>query len=376
MPITQTPSRDPLTSPPKARPRESVDFYDARDWESAYRFFDQSAVPQLLLHLQDDLARSRRREAAWLSVILHLLVVLLFVNLPRLQHRNPAMLVSLQDQMKGKELTFLALPPDVQQVTKPKDTNIISDKDRVATSRKPQLDPKELKKILDSARPGRPRPAGPQSPTQQPTPPAIAENMPGPASQQPGQQNVSPPAQFQSQNQSSQLQPPPTPPPPKPNVKFGTGGYVGSQIDEAARGVAANRGGGGDAGDFGTNLGNGASTTGQMEVLSDTMGVDFGPYLNRVLQNVRQNWYILIPEVARPPIMKQGKVAIEFAILKDGNVAGMKLVGSSTDIALDRAAWGSITNSNPFPPLPREFGGTYLALRFYYYYNMDVRDLH
>src|SRR5262249_19385915 len=284
----------------------------------------------------------------------------------RLQHRSPAMLVSLQDQMKGKELTFLALPPDVQQVTKPKDSNIISDKDRVATSRNPQVDPKELKKILDSARPGRPGLTGPQSPNQHPAPPAIAENIPGPPSQQPGQQNVGTP-QFQSQNQSAQLPPPATPPQPKPSVKFGTGGYVGSQIDQAARGAAANRGGGGDGGDFGTNLGNGASTTGQMEVLSDTMGVDFGPYLNRVLQVVRQNWYILIPEVARPPIMKQGKVAIEFAILKDGNVAGMKLVGSSTDIALDRAAWGSITNSNPFQPLPREFGGTYLALRFYYY---------
>jgi TonB family protein len=80
--------------------------------------------------------------------------------------------------------------------------------------------------------------------------------------------------------------------------------------------------------------------------------------------------------VARPPIMKQGKVAIEFAILKNGDVAGMKLVGPSGDVALDRAAYGSITNSNPFPPLPREFGGQYLALRFYYYYNMDVRDLH
>ena len=376
MSITQTPSRDPLRTPSKIPPRESVEFYNARDWETAYRFFDESAVPQLLLHLQDDLARSRRRESAWLSVILHLLVVLLIVYAPRLEHRNPAMLLSLQDQMKGKELTFLALPPDVQQVTKPKDTNIISDKDRVASSRNPQVDPKELKKILDSARPGRPGPAGPHNPTQEQAPPAIAENIPGPASQQPGQQNISPPPQFQTQKPSAQLPVPASPPQPKPSVKFGTGGYVGSQIDQAARGVAANRGGGGEGGDFGTNLGNGASTNGQLEVLSDTMGVDFGPYLNRVLQNVRQNWYILIPEVARPPIMKQGKLALEFAILKDGQVAGLRRAASSGDDALDRAAWGSITNSNPFPPLPKEFGGTYLAVRFYYYYNMDARDLH
>ena len=36
---------------------------------------------------------------------------------------------------------------------------------------------------------------------------------------------------------------------------------------------------------------------------------------------------------------------------------------------------GSITRSNPFPPLPTEFRGPYLALRFRYYYNPDKADL-
>jgi hypothetical protein len=35
-----------------------------------------------------------------------------------------------------------------------------------------------------------------------------------------------------------------------------------------------------------------------IEVLTDTMGVDFNPYLNPVLQSVRQHWYQLIPEFA------------------------------------------------------------------------------
>jgi TonB family protein len=83
---------------------------------------------------------------------------------------------------------------------------------------------------------------------------------------------------------------------------------------------------------------------------------------------VRKNWIRLIPESDQ---MKKGKLAIEFAITKDGKVAGMKLVGSSGDVALDRAAWGGITASNPFPPLPSEFGGPYLALRFRFYYNLD-----
>src|SRR5260370_17540541 len=66
--------------------------------------------------------------------------------------------------------------------------------------------------------------------------------------------------------------------------------------------------------------------------------------------------------------MKKGRLAIEFAIMKDGQVAGMKLGESSGDVALDRPAWGSITASNPFPPLPSDFGGQYLTLRFRFYY--------
>jgi TonB family protein len=117
------------------------------------------------------------------------------------------------------------------------------------------------------------------------------------------------------------------------------------------------------------------ASDGPVEVLSDTMGVDFGPYLKQVKDNIRRNWYDLIPESARPPIMKRGKVTIEFAIRKDGRIAGMQLVGPSGDVALDRAAYGGITSNNPFPPLPAEFMGQYLALRFTFHYNPDRSEL-
>ena len=65
----------------------------------------------------------------------------------------------------------------------------------------------------------------------------------------------------------------------------------------------------------------------------------------------------------------------DIAILKDGKASGMRLDATSGDVALDRAAWGGITNSNPFPPLPQQFGGQYLALRFYFFYNPDTNDL-
>lgn len=124
--------------------------------------------------------------------------------------------------------------------------------------------------------------------------------------------------------------------------------------------------------DYGLGVGARGRQLGQLDILSDTRGVDFGPYLTKALQAVRQNWYRLIPASAQ---MEKGKLAIEFAIEKDGHVRDMRLVASSGNVALDRPAWGSITNSNPFPALPREFTGPYLALRFRYYYNPDRSDL-
>ena len=116
---------------------------------------------------------------------------------------------------------------------------------------------------------------------------------------------------------------------------------------------------------------------GPAEILTDTQGVDFDPYLKKVVQEVKANWYRLIPESAMPPVKKKGKLAIEFAILKDGNVSGMVLRASSGDVALDRAAWGGITASNPFSPLPKEFPGQNIGLRFYFYYNSpeDIRNV-
>ncbi len=322
-------------------------------------------VPALLIQLQDDLSRSRQREAFWISVVVHLAIVILVVNsgrLANLMHRRSVILVSPQDLLKQKDLTYLELPPDEQKLTKRPDTNKISDKDRIATSKAPQLDRKELKKILDSARPGAPGPSGPpvQSQPAAPAPPAQEPPSPQP-----------PP----DQNQVARLQ---TPPAERPTPNFNTGAMsAGSAIEQAARAAMSNRGGyGGDNGDYGLGQGKqGGEAIGPMDVLSDTMGVDFGPYLARVLHDVRENWYRIIPESARAPLMKKGKVSIEFAILKNGQVAGLQIVGSSGDVALDRAAYGGITASKPFPPLPTEFGGQYLALRFHFYYNPDRSDI-
>jgi TonB family protein len=189
-----------------------------------------------------------------------------------------------------------------------------------------------------------------------------------PPNPQQGQQQTSRP-QFQT-NQTAQLQMPA-----RPNNSFSKYGGVsaGSAIQQATQAAAANRGGGGgQEGDFGLGTGAHGRQQGNLEVLSDTQGVDFGPYLQRILQEVREQWYQAIPESAE---MKKGKLQIEFAITKEGKVADMRLTAPSGDVALDRAAWAGISASNPFPPLPSDFTGPYLALRFRFFYNPDKADL-
>jgi len=328
-------------------------------------------VPALLIQLQDDLSRSRQREAFWISVVVHLAIVILAVNSAKFEsllHKRAVIMVSPEDLLRQKDLTYLELPPDEQKLTQRPKTNKISDKDRVAQSKAPQLDRKELKKILDSARPGAPGQSAP--PAQQPAPQAPAAQAQQAPEEQPSPQ---PPPQ---QNSVARLQ---TPPEGRPTPNFSTGAMsAGSAIEQAARAAATNRGGytGGDGGDYGLGQGKqGNEAIGPMDVLSDTMGVDFGPYLARVLHDVKENWYRIIPESARAPLMKKGKVSIEFAILKNGQVAGLQIVGTSGDVALDRAAYGGITASKPFPPLPSEFGGQYLALRFHFYYNPERSEI-
>jgi TonB family protein len=362
MPITQIPFQDPV-APEKPQP-EQLGLYDQQDWESAYRDLD-AHVPHLLIQLQDDLERSRWREAIWISIIVHLVLAIVLWNFNLIEKTlgwHTVVVVPI-DANKDKNVTFLTLPPDLQKPTRRPNTNIASDKDRIATSRHPELDPKELRKILATPPPGAPGMTGPRA--AQPAPQAMAPNQ-----QQPQQGQPQPRPQFQS-DQQAQLQMPA-----RPNnsfSKYANGMTPGQAIQQAAQGAAANRAGGaGQEGDFGLGTGAHGRQQGALDILSDTQGVDFGPYLQRILQDVRENWYHLIPESAE---MKKGKLAIEFAITKDGKVADMRLVATSGDTALDRPAWGSITASNPFPPLPSEFTGPFLALRFRFYYNPDKADL-
>ncbi|MGC2637171.1 MAG: energy transducer TonB [Acidobacteriaceae bacterium] len=317
-----------------------------------------------LLHVIEELEGSRNwaslREKLWIALIIHMLIAWYLFYAPKYIYHVRVVDPSVVMKQRQKELTFLDLPPDLRKQPPPKPTNIISDQNRIAQTQHPTIDRKTLEELEAMRRAGQEQ--RPPSPPQQQQFPAV----PTPPQPEVAQQRPpSPPAQPLPQNNQARLEAPPAAP--EPN--FGAApANPNEQIQQAMRNAMRSGQYGGDGGAGLTPQHPGLQSG--VEVLSDTMGWDYGPYVQRVIADTKRAWYPIIPEEARPPLNKQGKVLIRFRIQPDGTVVGMSLEGPSGDVALDRSAWGGITGAAPFPPLPKAFKGPYLDLRFYFLYNI------
>ena len=106
-----------------------------------------------------------------------------------------------------------------------------------------------------------------------------------------------------------------------------------------------------------------------LQLLSDPKGVDFKPYLIRILAMVRRNWLAIIPESAR--MGRRGRVLLQFIVAHDGSVPKLVIAMPSGAEALDRAAVAGVSASVPFPALPAEFKGSEIRLQFAFSYNMQ-----
>ncbi|HEY6391130.1 MAG TPA: energy transducer TonB [Bryobacteraceae bacterium] len=105
-----------------------------------------------------------------------------------------------------------------------------------------------------------------------------------------------------------------------------------------------------------------------LELMSDPLGVDFKPYLIRILSLVRQNWFAVIPESAR--LGNRGTVQLQFVIDRSGHVPKLVIATPSGSEALDKAAVAGVSATVPFPPLPQEFKGKEIRLQFSFKYNI------
>jgi TonB family protein len=327
------------TPPNSAPPNQPIKVRTGR-----YGELEEHELIHLLDSLDDERSKARFRESVYISVIIYLAIVWFLFYGPRVLFHQPR-LINPVDVLKerDKQLTYLNAPKDLPRTAT-----------KAPKPRPQQLDQKTLQQLEAMRKAAPPAPTAPQPPTPappvtQPAPTQAATPLP-PA---PQPQQTQPPAQ-QAMVEA------PKPVPTRPN--FGNPNQTaGDAIRQAAQNAAHDHG---SAGDYSGGASSGRSGMGTgAEILSDTQGVDFGPYIRRILNDIKRNWIPLIPEEARPPLNKQGETLIRFTILPDGRIAAMTLDGSSQDQAIDRACWGGITGVGQFPPLPANFHGPNLELR-------------
>jgi TonB family protein len=300
------------------------------------------------------------RITAVASVVFHIILLVLILFLPNLL--GPHIRTNEEEDIARRQMTVL-LPPGALESLKPSPAPAPHESVRV--------DPRVIKKVAPYVEP---------PPTPQPVPEAPRRDLPSAPTPQPNVAAVAPPtnpspSQGELPKTPTKLENPDMPVPEKGLILPKTGGSAGDLIRDAARGTKPNspvavRGGGQGPSGGGGHGGKGSHGAG-IEMLTDTEGVDFNDYFRRIYYIVKGNWEAVMPPSVS--LGEQGVVSLHVKIMRDGSVPDpepVMLYGSGKE-PLDRAAVSSIRASNPFPPLPSQFKGPYIEVRYTYYYNIQ-----
>jgi TonB family protein len=300
------------------------------------------------------------RITAIASVVFHIILLVLILVLPRFL--GPHVPTPEEEEIGRRQMTVL-LPPGALESLKPSPAPAPHEAVRV--------DPRVIKKVAPHVEP---------PPTPQPVPEPPKRELPSAPTPQPNVAAVQPPPNASPSRGDLpkppvKLENPDMPVPEKGLILPKTGGSAGDLIRDAARSTKPNApiamgGGGGPIRSGGGGHGKGQAGAG-IEMLTDPQGVDFNDYLRRIYFIVRGNWYAVMPPSVE--LGEQGVVSLHVKIMRDGSVPDpepLMLYGSGKE-PLDRAAVSSIRASNPFPPLPPQFKGPYIEVRYTYYYNIQ-----
>ncbi|HJT89864.1 MAG TPA: TonB family protein [Bryobacteraceae bacterium] len=316
--------------------------------------------------------RSRRGEAALVSVLVHIALVVLLALVPATvveQHHEQRVTPLIEPPT---ELTQTA--PNKHKITKEFDSSVLQPRPRLQI---PQGAPSTTRPRAPQPAP-QPLPAAPPVPAALPEPPKVDAATPKPELPQVAQIPQIQPVERPKLELQNVAPPPPTVPRGQGRVAI-PDASVQNAIRQAVRGATPRGFTLGDDLELGPGgVGEGINLppspgvqASQLELLSDPQGVDFRPYLTQVLAAVRRNWLAVIPESAK--LGRRGRVSIQFAIAKDGSVPKLVITLNSGTDALDRGAVAGISASNPFPPLPYEYKGERIVLQFNFAYNMPRR---
>jgi TonB family protein len=332
---------------------------------------DENEEIILLPDLEDDPKGVRRGESGAISIGVHIVVIVLLLLWAKIFPGSPAEIKQINAQ--AHVMMYLNEP---------------------AVQPRPAVQPPQLsKKDLESLRAemktppvATPTPAPEPPPSPPPTPPTPAPQPPKPLPQAP--------VATTAQGLPTSTAPPATTPPPtnaqpgeirlsdvkpleSPKMPVAPTAPAGQSLEETMRGIAKDKvasGGGPTVYAPGTGPGmpsRGPGQIGGAQVISDTQGVDFNPYLQRIVVDIQRNWKAVFPEIAR--MGKRGRVMLIFEIMRDGAINKVYLKESSASDPLDKAAFAGLMASSPFPPLPNEFKGPMVRLQLGFFYNMPMQ---
>lgn len=295
------------------------------------------------------------------SVVFHILLVLLLIFSPKLF--SPHIRTNEEEEIARRQMTVL-LPPGALESLRPSPAPAPVPHEAV------RVDPRVIKKVAPHVEP---------PPVPQPEPEPPKRELPSAPTPQPNVAAAQPPpnpspSRGDLPKPQVKLENPDMPVPEKGLIGLPKNSSPGDLIRDAARGTKPNApiavgGGGPPRSGGGGRSGKGSASAG-IEMLTDTEGVDFNDYFRRIYYIVRGNWYAVMPPSV--DLGDQGVVSLHVKIMRDGSVPDpepVMLYGSGKE-PLDRAAVSSIRASNPFPPLPAQFKGPYIELRYTYYYNL------
>ena len=302
-----------------------------------------------------------------LSIAFHIAAIIFVIFLPKI---FPPRVPTLDETIAaGKSLGVVYLPSDAESLSKAP---------AGSPAPKVRITPKTLNKVAppraESHAIEAPPAASPERPTSDlpsaPTPKVTTNTTPS----QPVPSTVNPPP-------SQLLLPSETRPQPKSGLNLGlSNSSPGKQMqDQIQSAIQQSPGGttyGGDStsqggsGRGGNGRGSGVGMGG-MSILSDTEGVDFTSYMNRLHDIVMRNWTAVLPESYY--MGDKGIVVITFTIDRNGTIHINEpiLERTSGKEALDRAVLAAIRTSVPFEPLPSQYKKPGLELRAVFFYNIQ-----
>jgi len=298
-----------------------------------------------------------------MSVILHIALVIFLISIPKLFPTHAPTQEEL-DMARNELKNWVYLPPETSRPMPP--------------TPKIHIDPGILRKIAPPVEKA-PLVAPPveQPPAVKPTPERELPSAPVP---QPDLK-VQPPVEHTPAPAPSHVEPITPPKPGHYNFKLPSSDQsIQDQLQDAIQhqsgGPVYTAPGGGSGLPRGSGGSGGPGMQPGVSILTPTEGVDFNSYIQRLLAIVRRNWYAVMPESAL--MGDKGIVMITFHINRDGSVPSPdpNLERTSGQEPLDAAAMSAIRTSSPFEPLPSQFKGPDIELRFVFFYNLPIDYSH